>query len=52
MVDSGEPGVVSDAASAAADLYQKLIHGSYRADGKNVKIAGDVRKLPFAVRRS
>ena len=52
MVDSGEPGVVSDAASAAADLYQKLIHGSYCADGKNVKIAGDVRKLPYAVGRS
>ena len=49
MVGSEDPEVISDAASAAADLYQKLMHGSYIAHGKNVKIAGDVRKLPYAV---
>ena len=43
MVGSEDPEVVSDAASAAADLYQKLMHGSYIAHGKNVKIAGDAQ---------
>ena len=34
MVGSEDPEVISDGASAAADLYQKLMHGSYIANGK------------------